>query len=157
MSLSTWEQRALDSIKDGLADSDPRLVTLLTTFTRLTSGEEMPVREKIRVTSPRTIRYARRKRLGPRGAAAGGQGRPVHHRLGLQRAVLLLWLLITMALIAVGLSFSRGGSQGTCTETWATFCADSTPTPSSRPASGDRGANQVQHRKATPVQHTSPT
>jgi Protein of unknown function (DUF3040) len=32
MSLSAWEQRALDSIKDGLAGSDPQLAALLTAF-----------------------------------------------------------------------------------------------------------------------------
>jgi DUF3040 family protein len=32
MSLSAWEQRVLDSIKDGLAGSDPQLAVLLTTF-----------------------------------------------------------------------------------------------------------------------------
>jgi hypothetical protein len=42
MSLSTWEQQALDSIKDGLAGSDPELTALLTTFTLLAADEEMP-------------------------------------------------------------------------------------------------------------------
>ena len=37
MSLSAWEQQVLDSIKDDLAGSDPRLVALLDTFTRLAS------------------------------------------------------------------------------------------------------------------------
>ena len=45
MSLSAWEQNALDSIKDGLASSDPTLAARLTIFARLASGEEMrPVR-----------------------------------------------------------------------------------------------------------------
>ena len=47
MSLSAWEQDALDSIKDRLASSDPALVARLTIFARLASGEEMPAREKI--------------------------------------------------------------------------------------------------------------
>ena len=42
MSLSPWEQHALDSIKDRLASSDPTLVARLTIFTRLASDEEMP-------------------------------------------------------------------------------------------------------------------
>ena len=42
MSLSPWEQHSLDSIKDGLAGSDPGLAALMATFTRLASGEEMP-------------------------------------------------------------------------------------------------------------------
>ena len=34
----------------------------------------------------------------------------------------LLWLVTTIALIAVALVSNRAGSQGTCTSTWATFC-----------------------------------
>ena len=37
-SLSAWEQQALNSIKDGLASSDPTLVARLAIFTRLASG-----------------------------------------------------------------------------------------------------------------------
>ena len=48
MSLSAWEQQALDSIKDGLAGSDPTLVARLTIFTRLASDEEMPTRRRSR-------------------------------------------------------------------------------------------------------------
>ena len=48
---SAWEQQALNSIKDGLASSDPTLVARLAIFTRLASGEEMPACEKIHVGS----------------------------------------------------------------------------------------------------------
>jgi hypothetical protein len=57
MSLSAWEQQALDSIKDRLADSEPQLTVLLTTFTELAPGE-MPVRERIRASS----RWAMKRR-----------------------------------------------------------------------------------------------
>ena len=60
MGLSAWEQNALDSIKDGLASSDPVLVARLTIFTRLASGEEMPASEKIQVGS----------RVSPQGRTA---------------------------------------------------------------------------------------
>ena len=111
MSLSAWEQQALDSIKDGLASSDPTLVARLTIFTRLASGEEMPTREKIQVGSREAVRRSR--------------PRPVHtgQRLGLRQTVpLLLWLVTTVALIAVALVYNRGGNQGTCTGSRATFC-----------------------------------
>jgi len=49
MSLSAREQQALDSIEDEMAGSDPKLASLLATFARLASGEEMPVREKSQV------------------------------------------------------------------------------------------------------------
>ncbi len=108
MSMSAWEQKALDSIRDDLASSDPTLVARLTMFTRLASGEEMPAREKVQVGSqPATPRR-------------------VDQRLGLRGAMLLLvWFVTTVALITVALASNRG-SQGTCSGSWATFCAGGT-------------------------------
>ncbi len=110
MSLSTWEQQVLDSIKDRLASSDPTLVARLAIFARLASGEEMPAREKIQAGSREVVR---RSRPGP-----------VHTgRLGLRQTVPpLLWLVTTLVLIAFALVHNRGGSQGTCTGSWATVC-----------------------------------
>jgi hypothetical protein len=62
MSLSTWEQQALDSIKDGLAGSDPELTALLTTFSQLAAGEEMPARVTLRARSRRAVQSSRQKR-----------------------------------------------------------------------------------------------
>jgi hypothetical protein len=114
MSLSTSEQQALESIKNGLASSDPTLVARLTMFARLASGEEMPACEKIHADSRQPARRA-------------------HRRLGLQGAALLLWLVTTVALIAVALVYSRDGGHSTCTPYWATFCADRTSASSSAP------------------------
>lgn len=142
MSLSAWEQQALNSIKDELADSDPELVALATTFTELASGQDMPVREKIRASSRRAIRRSRRNgRHRSRAKAPPYAGR-VYRHLRLQYA-LLLWLLVTAALIGVALAFSRGGGQPACTGSWSTFCAHSTPTSSSRPASHGVVVNHV--------------
>jgi hypothetical protein len=124
MSLSTWEQQALDSIKDGLASGEPALVARLTIFARLASGEEMPAREQIHVGSRRAVR---RSRPEPRHT------RRAHQRLGLQQAVLLLWLVPTIALIAIAVACNRGGSQGTCTGSWATICTGATSAPNSVP------------------------
>ncbi len=124
MSLSTWEQQALDSIKDELASYEPALVARLTIFTRLASGEEMPAREKIHVGSRRAVR---RSRPEPR------QTRRPYQRLGLQQAVMLLWLVSTVALIAIPLACNLGGSQGTCTASWATICTGATFAPKSVP------------------------
>jgi hypothetical protein len=112
MSLSASEQQALDSIKDSLASSDPTLVARLTMFARLASGEEMPAREKIHVGSRRPV------------------GR-VDQRLGLQGAALLLWLVTTIALIAIALTYSHDGS--TCTGFWGTSCVGGTSASSSAP------------------------
>jgi hypothetical protein len=120
MSLSAWEQQALDSIKEGLARSDPRLVAMLATFTRLVSDEEMPVREKIR-TGPWRAVGRRRPRSRSHWHAS-----LTHWRLGFRQPVLLVYLLITVALIVTGLVLSRGGGHSACPSVWAVPCASST-------------------------------
>jgi hypothetical protein len=122
MSLSAWEQHALDSIKDSLASSDPTLVARLAIFTRLASSEEMPAREKIQAGA-RAVRRAGATPPPPRG---------VYQRLGLQQAMMLLWLVTTVALLAVGVAYNRG-SQGTCTGSWATLCTDKASAAGSAP------------------------
>ena len=125
MSLSTWERQALDSIKDELASCDPALAARLTIFTRLASGEEMPAGEKIHGGSRRAVR---RSRPEPRHT------RRAYQRPGLQQAVpLLLWLVTTVAVIAIALACNHGGGQGTCTRSWATFCTGATSAPNPGP------------------------
>lgn len=70
--LSAWEQRTLDSIKDGLAGSDAGLTALLTTFNQLASGEEMPTLEEIRAGLRGVTRCPGRKRRHPRWAQRAG-------------------------------------------------------------------------------------
>lgn len=123
MSLSTWEQEVLDSIKKGLASSDPTLVARLAIFTRLASGEEMPAWERIRAGS----RHSRpRPRPPHRDEMRRGAGWLYRH-LGLQRAMVLLWLVITVAMIAVALAYNRDGSHGACTKSWTMLCTDAAP------------------------------
>ena len=45
MSLTEPETQARGSIADGLAGSDPLLASMLTIFSRLAAGEEMPARQ----------------------------------------------------------------------------------------------------------------
>jgi hypothetical protein len=118
MSMSAWEQDALDSIRDGLADSDPALVAQLAMFTRLASGEAMPVREKIQVVSQRVVRRGARR------------SRRLYQRLNLGRAMLLVWLVTTLALIATALATSRA-SAGTCSGSTSALCAGATTAPQS--------------------------
>ena len=110
-SPSAWEQQALNSIKDGLARSDPTLVARLAIFTRLASGEEMPAREKIQAGSQLAV-----LRSGPQR----------RHTRRQEVVPPLLWLVTTVVLITVALVCNRGGSQGTCTGSWATFCTSAT-------------------------------
>ena len=116
MSMSAWEQDALDSIRDGLADSDPALAARLVMFTRLASDEAMPVREKIQVVSQRVARRGARR------------SRRLYQRLNLGRVMLLVWLVTTLALIATALATSRA-SAGTCPGSAFASCGRATTAP----------------------------
>ena len=142
MSLSAREQQALDSITDRLAGSDPGLAALLTGFTRLASGEEMPQRERIRAGPRRAIRCSRRQRRHPRGDQARRPAGRMSRRLAFQWAALLLSLLTAVTVIAVTTALNHGRSQGACTTFWNPACANPAPAPGTRPAS---------HRPGTPI------
>ncbi len=137
MNLSGWEQQALDSIKDGLASSDPKLAARLSIFTRLASGEEMPAREKL----PAGARRPRPRPRRPRRGDARGHAHQVYQRTGLPRVMPLLWLVITAVLIVVALVCSRVGSNGGCTLPWASSCTGATS--ASGPAPGSPSARTL--------------
>ena len=149
MSLSAWEQQALDSIKAGLAGSDPELAALLSAFTRLASDEEMPDREKIRAGSRRALRRLRRVRWR-------SSVRRMGQRLGIQRAALLLWLLTTAALIAVALALNADGDHGTCTETVAMVCVEPAPGHSPGSPSHSTTTGRAPQQPAVRTQQASP-
>jgi hypothetical protein len=118
MSLSTWEQQALDSIKDGLAGSDPELAALLTTFSQLAAGEEMPARVTLRARSRRAVQNSRQRR-----------GR-TYQRVALRYA-LLAWFLITATIIGAAVALSRGDVHSACPRSWwAAACASQVPSSS---------------------------
>jgi predicted metal-binding membrane protein len=116
MSLSPWEQDALDSIKNGLADSDPGLVARLAMFTRLAAGEAMPVRDKLQAVSQRVARRGARR------------SRRLYQRLNLGRAMLLVWLVTTLTLIAAALATSRASAE-TCAGPTSALCGGATTAP----------------------------
>jgi len=123
MSLNEPQRQALGSIEDGLAGSDPRLASMLNIFSRLAAGEEMPVREKIRVQRGRTATHRRRlARWHPRRGTALPQARRRYPRLGWQQAMLLLCVVISAGLIAVALVLSTGGHEA-CTQLMGTVCS----------------------------------
>ena len=101
MSPAGWEHQALDSIQSALGHTDPKLASLLATFTRLASSDEMPAHEKVR--SP-LGHPPRRHRSRPR------RGKAPHRHRSLQRAVILTWLITETAMITVAVILSRGGS-----------------------------------------------
>ena len=87
MSPAGWEYQALESIQGALGHTDPKLASLLATFSRLALSEDMPAHEKVR--SP--LRH------------------PPHRHRSLQRAAVLTWLLTSIAMITVAVILSRGG------------------------------------------------
>lgn len=89
MGLSAQDQQALDAIEGSLADSDPRLASMLSTFSRLTADEEMPSRESIRSA---WLRYDRRR---------------------WRYKALALWFVLTMALIGAAMAAIQAGG-GVC-------------------------------------------
>lgn len=121
MSLSTREQQALDSIAYGLAGSDPKLASRLAIFTRLTSGEEMPAREKIRADGWRAVGRPRPSSQHPGRGNVGRHMRSVPRWLRWPLALPLLWLTTAIALIAAGIILS-GGGQGSCARSWPLTC-----------------------------------
>jgi Protein of unknown function (DUF3040) len=131
MSLSAREQHALDSIETALTGSDPDLAVLLATFGRLTSGEEMPGREKI---LGRRWWHRRRRRAWRRGwSRAWGLVRRLWRRLGWPRTGLLLWIVVSVGLIMLAPVINRG-SHRTCPPAWAAACARLVPAHAGRTA-----------------------
>jgi hypothetical protein len=121
MSLSARERHALHAIEERLTGSDPSLASRLGMFTRLTSGEAMPIHEKICAGRRRALRH----QPGNRSGALSDMGRRPIRRMGRQRAILLLWLLIALALTTTGVAFSRTGGRVICPPPWTVSCAGS--------------------------------
>ena len=110
MSLTELENQALGAIADGQAGSDPRLASMLNIFSRLAVGEEMPVREKIRIRRERPAAHRpRRAQRHPHRGIAPPQARRPYPRLGLQQTTLLLWVVITAGMLAVALVLNTSG------------------------------------------------
>ena len=129
MSLTQPHRQALGAIADGLAGSDPRLASMLTIFSRLAAGEEMPAHGTIRALRGRP--RARR----PRRGMAPPHARQLYPRLGWPLTMFLLWAVISAALVAVALALSTSGPKA-CIRSMGTAC----PSPSS-----------LQHADASPV------
>jgi hypothetical protein len=100
MSPAGWEHQALDSIQSALGHTDPKLASLLATFSRLASSDDMPAHEKIR--SP--LRHPPHlRRSHPR------RGKAPHRHRSLQRAAVLIWLVTSIAMITAAVILSRSG------------------------------------------------
>jgi hypothetical protein len=111
MSISEREQETLESIREGLARSAPKLASMLAIFSRLTADEQMPVREPVR----RAVRG-----LGTSATVAAGLMGAGRARLGL--AGRWLWLVVTVALLAMALTLSHAIRSSPCPVSRAPAC-----------------------------------
>ena len=126
MSFTEPETQALGSIADGLAGSDPRLASMLTIFSRLAAGEDMPARGQTRARRGRPAALRpRRARRYPRRGVAFPHARRRYARLGWQQALLVLGAVISAALLAATLALTASGPT-TCARSMGTAC----PSPS---------------------------
>jgi hypothetical protein len=122
MSLTVREQQALEELASRLARSDPTLAAKLAIFSRLTSGEEMPVRESARLTCGSAGESTCRP--GGAGSRPALGARLLYRHLGLPGVAALVWLVIAVALIAVAVTITGGTKgTGTCTASWPVPCA----------------------------------
>jgi hypothetical protein len=117
MSLSAREEQALECIADRLGGSDPALTAMLATFTRLTSGEEMPAREQVQNAQ---------RRSGARRLGLPGTRRPKAGPVARRRST-ILWLptvvmLVVGALIAVTAGLTGTAGRGACTRSLGLTC-----------------------------------
>ena len=129
MSLSASEQQALDSIKAALTSSDPKLASLLAIFARLASGEEMPVRERVRIHRQLQVtRGWQRKQRCSRPDKAGRHMRSGFRSLGWRRAVLMMCLLAFAGLIAVSM-INIHANHEKCVHTRIAACVGQAPAP----------------------------
>ena len=101
MSLPTGQQRILESIEGKLAESDPRLVSLFSIFTRLNLTEKMPWIEQVAVRPVAD-------RLASIGSWFRWSARRPAARL---RAMVLLPAALTAVACALTLAFGFPGSQ----------------------------------------------
>lgn len=107
MSLGAHDRRALDLIQEDLAASDPALAAMLSAFSRLADGEEMPGRERIQEHGQHGTGRSFRATLAAR------PGRCWRH-MGTQRWVILTWLAVTLLLVTLALVTSHVGSAASC-------------------------------------------
>ena len=122
MSLSQPETQALGAIADGLAGADPRLASMLTIFSRLAAGEEMPARQKTRARRRRPAGLRpRRARRHPRRDTAFSQARRRYPRRGWPQAMLVLGAVVSAALLTAALALTASGPT-TCARPLGTAC-----------------------------------
>ena len=132
MSISEREQQALVSIEKDLAGSVPELAAKLAVFTRLTAGEAMPPRERVR-------RPARTSPASPATARASRGSARAWPRLRRRTGWRLMAMAVVLAILALAFATSHGASHDICTVTGAAACRQAPVPPPGRPGVGAAG------------------
>jgi hypothetical protein len=132
MSISHQERTALAAMEHDLARSSPKLASMLTIFSRLTEGEELPVREWVRPAV---------SDLGTGIAGPTGRGRIRRH---LSRAGWRwLWLVAAVALLALALTVGHGTGKKPCTALRIGVCGQAHVLPAVRPGASRTGTSRT--------------
>ena len=142
MSITRREQMVLDAMEDGLARSSPKLASMLTIFSRLTEGEELPVHEPARELMRALLREPARPAAGDLGtgsAAAGRTGASRTRRYLSRNAWRWLWLVAAVALLALALTVGHGTGKQPCTALRNQACAQARIPPPVRPGTSRPG------------------
>jgi hypothetical protein len=105
--LPARQEKVLESIETALRESDPKLAGLYATFTRLTTGEEMPKFEQLRRRAGRMLASLRRFPIVLIGVLLLRR-----HR---QRTVVLFLPLALAVVSATILLAVRSGTSPRCT------------------------------------------
>lgn len=134
MSLSAHDRQELGAIEEELAASDPQLAEMLSIFSRLADGEEMPGSERVgAVQQPAAIQAAFGLVPGRPGTPRGRGAPPPARQRGLSRKVILVvWLAMSFTLIAIAVVVSQTGPRASCAGWPPVGCGNHAP---ARPAS----------------------
>jgi hypothetical protein len=124
VSLSPHEQQELESIEEWLSGSDPKLASLLSTFTRLTAGERMPVHEL-------TGGWRNNQGHPDRGLMRRSACRLRQH-VNWRAARLVFMALLALALLAGAMAMI--GDRARACPVPSTSCAGQLPPHAARPA-----------------------
>lgn len=127
MSLSAHDRQELGAIENEFIASEPRLVAMLSTFSRLAAGEAMPGRERIEAGRPPTVVRAAFGLFPRRAARPGSRGTTCWRQLA-GASALAVWLAVSVALIVAGILLSHHASgAGTCAPWADTACGTQAP------------------------------
>jgi Protein of unknown function (DUF3040) len=138
MRLRPHEQRVLDQIERALRACDPKLVGMLSTFTRLTAHERMPSEDDHVAGSAARDSAAQRAAASRPGIMSPQATMSRNSLLKFVSVMAAAAVLFVSLLVLIGTGGSHRTSSGVCPAGWAPMLACSATSPAKsakRPAS----------------------